>query len=67
MERMTKIWVNHYGWIMGGDTKKGFRFTKLKAGAKPIRGDKLDMHSELFDVCKYVEIKMMCNYDLVPC
>lgn len=31
-----KIWVNHYGWICGGNPEKGLRFTKMKMGAKPF-------------------------------
>lgn len=64
---MTKIWVNHYGWIMGGNPEKGFRFTKQKAGAKPFSGDKWDNRSELYAACKFIELEMMCNYDLVRC
>ena len=67
MECKTKIWVNHYGWIMGGNPEKGFRFTKQKDGAKPFSGDKLDTRSELFAVCKFIELEMLCNYDLVLC
>lgn len=64
---MTKIWVNHYGWIMGGNAKNGFKFTKTKMGAKPFSGNKSDYRSELFDTCKFIEMKMQCNYDLVQC
>ena len=64
---MTKIWVNHYGWIMGGNVKNGFKFTKTKMGAKPFSGNKLDCRSELFATCKFIEMKMQCNYDLVQC
>lgn len=62
---MSTIWVNGHGWVMGGDAVRGLRFTKIKAGAKPFAGIKEDYKTELFDVCKYIEIKMQCNYDII--
>lgn len=61
-EGMTmKIWVNHYGWICGGNPDKGLRFTKMKAGAKPFD----EFSKETFETRLYIEQKMQCNYDLV--
>ena len=58
---MVKIWVNHYGWIMGGDPDRGFKFTKHKVGAKPFE----DHSKELLNVRICIEREMMCNYDIV--
>lgn len=64
---MVKVWVNGHGWIMGGNDKNGYRFTRAKAGAKPFTADKCDYRSDLYRVCKYVESVMQCNYDIVNC
>lgn len=58
---MIKVWVNHYGWIMGGDPDRGFRFTKAKDGAKPFE----EFGKELLNVRICIERNMQCNYDLV--
>lgn len=63
--KMTRIFVNGYGWIMGGNTEVGLRFTKSKIGAKPFTGSQMDSRSELFSTVKYIEMTMKCNYDLV--
>lgn len=64
---MVRIFVNHYGWVVGGNAEKGLRFTNLKAGAKPFTGSVMDYRSELFSVVKHIEMNMQCNYDLVYC
>lgn len=34
---MVILYVNHYGWLMGGSINKGFKFTKNKSWSKAIR------------------------------
>ena len=58
---MVKIWVNHYGWICGGNPEKGLRFTKMKMGAKPFD----EFSKETLETRIYIERVMQCNYDLV--
>lgn len=56
---MRILYVNHYGWIVGGTPETGLRFTKHREGAKPF-----DPYSnEYFDVCYYIENTLKCNYD----
>lgn len=58
---MTKIFVNHFGWVMDGTPKTGLKFTKHKAGAKPFD----DFGKELFNVRFYIERTIKANYDLI--
>jgi len=58
---MIKVWVNHYGWIMGGNPDRGLKFTKHKAGAKPFE----EFGKELLETRIFIEQKMQCHYDLV--
>lgn len=60
---MVIVWVNHYGWVMGGSPEKGLRFTMHKAGAKPFD----EFGKELFNTRYFIENKMQCNYDVVRC
>ena len=57
---MAKIWVNGFGWVMGGNPETGLKFTKQKAGAKPFD----EMGKELLNVRIYIEQKMQSHYDL---
>lgn len=63
-----KIYVNHYGWVMGVNRTDGavtgLRFTKVKAGAKPFAGDWIG-DKETDSVLYYIENTMRCAYDKV--
>jgi len=67
---MMKIYVNHYGWVMGikrdGQRVTGLKFTKHKEGAKPFEGD-WDTNPDLFGVLYYIENTLKCHVDRVKC
>lgn len=58
---MVRIYVNHYGWVMGGSPETGLKFTPHKAGAKPFPS----FSKELMETRIYIEGKMLCHYDIV--
>lgn len=55
---MIVIWVNHYGWILGGNAEKGLRFTRQRAGAKPFE----PYSKDYIETMRYVEGVMQCNW-----
>lgn len=60
---MVILYVNHYGWLMGGSIKKGFTFTTLKASAKPF--EERQPYNETERIIDYIRNKMGCNVDEV--
>lgn len=65
---MMKIYVNHYGWVMGikrdGWKVTGLKFTKHKEGAKPFKGD-WTVDKEAGDALRYAQGVMQCHVDKV--
>lgn len=65
-----KIYVNHYGWVMGiirtGKDVIGLKFTKHKAGAKPFKGD-WDVDGDAYDALRYAKNTLKCHVDKVFC
>ena len=60
---MIVLYVNHYGWLMGGSINKGFKFAKTKAGAKPL--DERQPYNETEQIIDFIRNKMGCNVDEV--
>ena len=69
---MIKLYVNHYGWVMGINRSKDddeiidLRYTKHKEGAKPFKDD-WNADPDLWDVLYYIENQLKCHVDRVKC
>ena len=69
---MIKLYVNHYGWVMGINRSKDddeiidLRYTKHKEGAKPFKDD-WNADPDLWDVLYYIENTLKCHVDRVRC
>lgn len=55
-----KVYVNHYGWVCGGNPETGLKFARSRASAKPYE----EFGKELLEIRIYIERVMRCHYDL---